>query len=68
LAAVSVAFVGCNDEVLTTAAVLPAPSGAGAAGQAGPATSPVYTFPGGRDQMLIDGASVSLGSSGPMSA
>jgi hypothetical protein len=64
LAAVLVALTGCNDDVLTTEAAggkaLSAPIGTVAAARAGPASSPVYTFPGGPDQMLIDGASANL--------
>lgn len=59
LTVVSIALTGCSDDVLPVEVeagdALSTSSGAAvAAGQTG---SPVYTFPGGPDQMLIEGAS-----------
>jgi hypothetical protein len=59
LAVVPVAFAGCTDDVLTTEAS-DTRSGATAAAHGAPASSPVYTFPGGPDQVLIEGASANL--------
>jgi hypothetical protein len=62
LTVVPIALAGCGDDVLPVdvevGEALSSPRGAAvSAGQTG---SPVYTFPGGPDQMLIEGASAHI--------
>jgi hypothetical protein len=64
LAVVAVAATGCTDNPLPAEAASAgdalSDSPAASFAAAGPATSEVYTFPGGPDQMLIEGASAHI--------
>jgi hypothetical protein len=62
LTIVPIALIGCSDDVLpveveVSEALFTSSAAAMAAGQTG---SPVYTFPGGPDQLLIEGASAHM--------